>query len=445
MRMGKIHRLVERARRDQSGSVAVIFGFSIFALFGFIGLAVDASRAYSVASRTQAILDTASLAAAKMLDVAGASDTEVVASATAFYRANLAGQKDITATFENLLVTPHRGSQTVAVSVDVVVPTIFAGVVGLPEFRFKRDSFVIYKTRGVELAMVLDITGSMDLLEAGGMKKIDAMKKAAKAVVAKMLDTSSGKLNTNRVALAPFSASVNVGPYRAQVAAGASLRNDSCVIERPGTAATSDDPISGGTRARVMRTPGYGEPGAPTDVLVSYAQYSCPTAAIQPLTNSASALNTSIDSYAANGGTAGHIGIAWGWNMISPNFSDVFNGASTPAAYTDDSTIKAVVMMTDGDMTTAYKTGDAPPLAAQAVESRTDLAALCTAMKAKGIVVYTVGFGLLSVPAAKRPDAIDAIKTCASDPSKFFDTETEVQLTAAFDVIATELSALRIM
>lgn len=161
MRNVPIKNLFQRTYRDERGSIAIIFGFSLFALCGFIGLAVDGARAYSISSRTQSILDSASLAAAKMLDAAGATDTDVVAKATAFYVANLAEQKDGLARFENLRVTPMRGSQTVGVKVDVVVPTYFASVVGMPEFRFKRESLVVYRTRGVELAMVLDVTGSM--------------------------------------------------------------------------------------------------------------------------------------------------------------------------------------------------------------------------------------------------------------------------------------------
>jgi Flp pilus assembly protein TadG len=438
MHINAVQCLLARARRNERGSVAIIFAFSIFALCGFIGLSIDASRAYSVAARTQAMLDTASLAAAKMLDVAGATDAEVILSASAFYSANLAGQKDVTATFENLVVTPHRGNQTVSVSVDVVVPTMFAGVVGFPNFRFKRDSMVIYKTRGVELAMVLDVTGSMNDLETGGARKIDAMKRAAKVVVSKLLDTTGGGLNTNRIALAPFSASVNVGSFRTQVSAGPSFTGDTCVIERPGAAATNDDAISGGTRARVITT----DPSIAPQLANS--KYSCPTSSIQPLTNSADTLNTQIDAYAPGGWTAGHLGMAWGWNLISPNFASIFSGSSTPAAYTDDTIIKSLVIMTDGDFNTAYKSGDASAAATQSAESNADFAALCTGMKAKGIKVYTIGFGLSTVPQPQRNAAKTLLGDCASDPGQFYDTETETELSGAFSSIADQLSTLRL-
>jgi Flp pilus assembly protein TadG len=437
MRNYHIRRLIERARHDQRGTVAIIFGFSIFALCGFIGLAVDGARAYSIASRTQSILDAASLAAAKMLDVAGATDVEVKARATAFYAANLESQRDGLATFENLEVTPMRGSQTVAVKVDVVVPTYFAVVVGMPEFRFKRESLVVYRTRGVELAMVLDVTGSMDKETAAGsgIRKIDAMIKASKGAVTKLLDNTAGSINTNRVALAPFSASVNVGTYRKKVSEGPSYAGDNCVVERPGSSATSDDPISGASRARVMHSPGWGQSGASPD-----ARYSCPVASIQPLTNDAALLHGQISAYTPGGGTAGHIGMAWGWNLVSPNFDSIFNGSSTPAAYTDITTIKSVVIMTDGLFNTAYKSGDVTPAAPQITESNADFVSLCTNMKAAGVIVYTVGFGL----AGEDPIAKQSLLACASKPENFFDATTDADLDLAFDTIAEQLTALRV-
>jgi Flp pilus assembly protein TadG len=439
MRKDHIKSLILRTHRDERGSIAIIFGFSIFALCGFIGLAVDGARAYSIATRTQSILDSASLAAAKMLDAAGATDADVVAKATAFYAANLADQKDGLAKFENLSITPMRGSQTVAVRVDVVVPTYFAGVVGLDAFRFKRESLVIFRTKGVELAMVLDVTGSMSSSAGSGGSKIDAMKKAAKGAVKKLLESSSGNINTNRIALAPFSASVNVGSHRKDVADGPSYAKDNCVIERPGSAATSDDPISGASRARVMLSPGYGQPGASPD-----ARYSCPVPAIQPLTNDETLLNTQLDGYAPAGGTAGHIGMAWGWNLISPNFASIFKGSSTPATYTDTSIIKSVVIMTDGLFNTAYKSGDVTPAAGQIPQSNGDFASLCTNMKAAGVIVYTIGFGLEAEAEPGRTLAKTTLANCASKPENFFDTTSDSELDKAFDDIADQLTALRV-
>ena len=60
---------------------------------------------------------------------------------------------------------------------------------------------------------------------------------------------------------------------------------------------------------------------------------------------------------AASGSTAGHIGTAWGWYMISPTFSYLWPTASQPAAYGEDHLFKIVILMTDGEFNTFYCNG----------------------------------------------------------------------------------------
>jgi Flp pilus assembly protein TadG len=405
-----------RFKRDDRGTIAMIFGFSILLLCGIIGLAVDASRAYSIAARAQSILDSASLAAAKVLDVAGATDQDVIDKANAFFAAHLAQHKDLGATFGTPLIVPHRGSQTVNVSVDVIVPTYFAGIVGKPQLTFTRESIVIYRTKGIELAMVLDTTGSMDWPTTSGARKIDVMIQAAQNVVTNLLTTSPGVLNTNRIALAPFSASVNVGAYQPHVGNGAG--GDSCVVERAGGASTTDVAITGLTRAQAH----------PAGVGV------CPLGVIQPLTTDAVLLNAQIADYKPDGGTAGHIGMAWGWNLISPNFGTIFTGPNTPAAYTDTTVIKAIIIMTDGEFNVQYN----------GVDPNVTFASLCTNMKLKGVKVYTIGFGLGMMTAPKLAMARGVLSGCVANPADYYEAESDAQLVGAFNNIADQLQTLRV-
>ena len=83
----------------------------------------------------------------------------------------------------------------------------------------------------------------------------------------------------------------------------------------------------------------------------------CVTPTIMPLSSDKTALHTTIGTLTANGSTAGHIGIAWGWYMISPNWGGLFPSGSQPAAYGAPHTIKAVILMTDGDFNTDYCKG----------------------------------------------------------------------------------------
>ena len=329
--------------------------------------------------------------------------------------------------FRNIDVDTDQSQGHVTISVDVDMPTSFAQVAGFGKFLFNKSSTAIYKMRKVELAMVLDVTGSMD---RNG--KLDAMKAAAKDVVNELISTGgSGNPSQNKIALAPYSSSVNVGSYHGAVATGASVGNDTCVIERSGAAATSDSPPS--TRANVMT---LADPG------VAEYHYSCPDATIQPLSNDPDLLRDKIRDYAASGWTAGHIGAAWGWYLISPNWGSVWG--STPASYSDTNVIKAVLIMTDGVFNTAYKTGATSPIPDQTDQAYMDFAAICTNMKAQNIAVYTVGFALSAEPEPDRSRALNALQSCASSGEHFFDVETGADLRAAFQSVAERLSSLRV-
>jgi hypothetical protein len=69
----------------------------------------------------------------------------------------------------------------------------------------------------------------------------------------------------------------------------------------------------------------------------------------------------------------------------------------------------------------------------------TRMAALCTAMKAQGIVIYTLTFGPSPSTATK-----DLYSACATEPDMYMHAATSSTLQQAFVTIADELSALRI-
>jgi hypothetical protein len=64
---------------------------------------------------------------------------------------------------------------------------------------------------------------------------------------------------------------------------------------------------------------------------------------------------------------------------------------------------------------------------------------MCQAMKAQGIIIYTMTFG-------GSPDAgtKTMFENCATDPDKYFHAPTGSDLNQAFDTIADELASLRI-
>jgi hypothetical protein len=67
-------------------------------------------------------------------------------------------------------------------------------------------------------------------------------------------------------------------------------------------------------------------------------------------------------------------------------------------------------------------------------------AALCEAMKAKGIEVWTIGFDLGS----SWSSSYQMLKKCASDEEKFYPAATGEELKLAFQDIGLKLSQLHL-
>ena len=175
--------------------------------------------------------------------------------------------------------------------------------------------------------------------------------------------------------------------------------------------------------------------------------------AIMPLSTDTTAINARINALQAAGSTAGHLGTAWGWYTLSPNFGYLFPGASQPAAYDAPSTLKIMVLMTDGAYNSSYCNGVISQLSGSGSGSTcnhincnsangdapTQALAVCTAMKAQGVIIYTVGFDLQG-----DQNAINLLTNCASNPSNFYNAATGGDLQSAFQNIANQITQLRI-
>ncbi len=382
--------------RQDSGAVAIIFGLVAVVLTGLAGMAIDTSRAYTASSHALAALDSAALAAAKGMNTRSLSDDEVRELAQQVFDANTASQGSVS--FQPVDVVINRAEGSVTVSVVADVPTTLARVMNYDKFTVSRSVTAIYKMKDVELAMMLDVSGSM------WGQKIADLKNAARDVMDILMPVDGA--DKVKIALAPYSTSVNAGDYADSVTGGQST---ACVSERAGAAAfTDDDPSveSIGARAR-----------------------SCPAATIQPLTNDKATLAAQIDSLNAGGWTAGHLGVAWAWYLVSPNWANIWPAASQPVAYGDDQTIKAVILMTDGEFNTTYVASNGSS-SEQAIE-------LCNNMKNNQVVVYSVAF-------QAPPSAEATLQNCASSPQHYFDAQNGDQLRAAFQTIAMRLANLRL-
>lgn len=399
-----------RFAQDERGAIAIIFTFAVTIVLFLIGISLDAGRAVSTGGKILSALDATALATAKAMAENELDDAELASLAHRIFEAELVNIGGGTAV-QPLSVTFDRTTGKVETGIDFAVQTSFTRLFGYESIPMHRSASAAYNMKTIELSLVLDITGSMD-----GQKLID-LKAAAKDVIDILMPDN--KVITNRIALAPYSASVNAGGYAAVASDGASV--DGCVFERNGGHAYTDEAPSGGRYLGAEP-----DPASPSNPF-----YSCPASDVQPLTKNKALLKATIDGYAAFGGTAGHIGTAWGWYMISPSWNAVWPAASRPQPYNDPKTIKAIILMTDGEFNTSYENG---PINSNSADQAI---ALCQNMIAEGVSVYAVAFQ--SPPAAEA-----TLQACASAPGNFFTADNGTQLRQSFQAIAKSLQGLRI-
>lgn len=180
----------------------------------------------------------------------------------------------------------------------------------------------------------------------------------------------------------------------------------------------------------------------------------CTTPTITPLSTNKTTLKSQVDALAAGGSSGGHVGIAWGWYLLSPNFGSLWP-ASAPAAYGEDHLFKILVLMTDGEYNSSYCNGVIAQDSTSGSGSSNDHIncngpkghsyvqsdALCDAMKASGkdVIVYTVGFDVYN-----STNAQNLVADCATDSEHAYYPNTGAELKAAFQLIAQEISQLRL-
>jgi Flp pilus assembly protein TadG len=420
--MSKRH-LLTSLPSNTEGSVAIIFAFAAFVLAGVIGLAIDSSRAVNANSKLQAALDAAALAAARQLEDQSKSDDDLRLIAEQFFDAHVQsiGVNDVVVARPNVII--DRETFTVKVTANATLPSTFGGLAqGTNAIKLKPSAETKYKSKKIEISLVVDVTGSM----AGA--KLAGLKMAAKDLIASLYAANPNP-GAIRVALIPYASSVNAGPYKVAVAGAAG--DDPCVVERLGDEQSTDEPPAIGGYLGMSSAAANGN-------------YDCsltaPIALLTDITNAAGRqdLEDKIDALQEGGFTAGHVGLAWGWYALSPKWAALWPAANRPRPFSED-VIKAVILMTDGSFNTSYGSQNVNSLLLNDKESSADQALeTCKEMDkhGKNYNIFTIGF-------QAPEDALDLLEKC-SGKKNFFDATNTGALIDAFREIAERLTSLRL-
>ena len=166
---------------------------------------------------------------------------------------------------------------------------------------------------------------------------------------------------------------------------------------------------------------------------------------VLPLTSNKATLLSMIGGLTTGGGTAGHVGTAWAYYMISPEWSSIVPDGSEAVAYGTPQVKKIAILLTDGEYNYTYDNKgiavgnrNAGP-SGNGNSSSGQSIAICNQMKQDGIEVYTVGFDL-----GGNQNAINTLKNCASDKDKAYIAENGAALKTVFRDIAIKLTDLHL-
>ena len=434
--------------RDRGGNFAVLFGLTASVLALAVGFSVNLSQLYNARSSLQGVVDAAVTSTARDLTTGVIKEADANASVQAFLDANSSAGilKPNQIVLDQLIV--DRTANTVRADVHVDVAFYFPLFSVGNMQRVPVSTTALYSDKSIEVAMMLDVTGSM----AG--QKIKDLKAAASNAVDTFLGGQDPTKPRVRVSIVPYANSVNAGTLASSSVyvetntaqrkqapgnndpqyVSASPRPDNCATERKGVDQYSD---AGPDSSMVNR-----------DYLLSgFAQQTgtaaCPSATLMPLTADAAALKNVIKTFVASGGTAGHVGVQWAWYMLSENWASVMKASERPAKMDPKKVAKYAILMTDGEFNLSYF--DASTVSqvyndAGKEPTRTAAKTLCAAMRDKGIEIFTIGFDL------DEKNAKATLQDCASPDTgsikHFYQAANGAELDTAFQTIAANIERL---
>jgi Flp pilus assembly protein TadG len=192
---------------NQRGNIAPIFAIALLPMLGFVGAAVDYTRANAARSSMQAAMDSAVLMVSKDAAANPAMTAQQITDAAQTYFSALYHDTDATGITIKAVYTPSSSSTspTVQVTGSGIVTTDFMKVAGIPQINFSTSSTSTWGNSRMRVAMVLDNTGSMQ----------DNGKMGALITAAQSMVTSLSAYNKNAgdvyISIVPFSKDVNVG------------------------------------------------------------------------------------------------------------------------------------------------------------------------------------------------------------------------------------------
>lgn len=467
---------VQAFTRARNGAVGLWMAVAILPITLLVGAAADLRRVETLRGAVQDASDAAVLAAAKAYAAGGSTpDSQIAAAQAAAGRSlqgNLEAVREKLSGLEWQVLRDPGGAGELVLVTRARVPLAFGGLFGLSHLPVKTDSAATAgPMKNLEVALVLDNTGSMN-----DQGKIGVLRDATTGLIDQLVAATAGnpdRANALKLALVPFSMSVRLDDPAAYRAAawmtGSPMHASYAGLLPAGADRFERHDVNGGWRGCVESRPepldaqeggpASGSSWAPDDLYAPFTQpdgdpnAGCDLVPLKRLTSNTGAVRAAAQAMTAGQNTNVPLGLAWGWNALAPRGVGPF-GDGVP--YRHDKTIKSVILMTDGMNNIAYaNTPDGGPYSgiglprqgriagigaqtssddrSRALDAR--LAALCTAMKEREVVIYTVR--LIDGPE-------DTLRGCATTTNHYHNVTRAEDLPGVFSKIAGDIIALRL-
>lgn len=341
-------------RLEEDGVLAKPMIGTFVAMLAVGGIGVDLMRMERDRTMLQYTLDRAALAAAD-LDQQQSPDVVVLDYLT---KSGLEGY------YQTPWWEAGLGFKKVQATIDTTFPTHLLKFAGGDDMPLQASSRAEESIDGVEISMVLDVSGSMN-----SNSRLTNLKVAAKDFVDTMVaNTTDGKM------------SMSIIPYATQVSVPEDLIGQynldrlhdfsNCVNFASSDFNTTSLSTIDSLEQTMHFTPWSSTDRRPSSNLVYSpvcVEASDNSREILPFQKDATTLKNFIDSLWGGGNTSIDIGMKWGTTLLDPSAQPAISaltsgaGASVPSdfsarpsEYTDADTVKVIVLMTDGQNTSQY-------------------------------------------------------------------------------------------
>lgn len=474
---------------NQKGGFTILFALVLTILVGATGGAIDYARGHLLKSELASAVDAATLAGGASVN---SDDLEGIMQKyfDANFPQNYLGATVSTISFE---VSDDGNTLTAEASatLDYSLLTLFLE----SQMSVVASSEVTLETKGMEVVLVMDNTGSMN------GSKMSSMLVAAQGLI-DILYGENEVVDNMWVGLVPYTATVNIGNNNTGWITGLDQNEFSpttwkgCIMARGAEEQSDDIATVGGFWTPFLYDDASDDNWKCSGKKCSVSGSSCGDSgniytdtsgsskhwvnenqcarnsgtgpnlgcgsAITPLTQEKSLVSAAIGDMEAwhRGGTFSNIGLSWGWRVISPKWQGLWDGvdAEQPYGYDEPLIDKVVVILTDGQNQFYDHQGGGPNGSDETAYGRlteeligagintqsegteeinSQFSQTCESMKDEGIIIYTITF--------RTSGSIqDIYENCATSDAHYFDSPSNDELDAVFEAIGDSLSNLRL-